>query len=92
MFFVEKEKEAVIDGSFELLNNDSRSIKPIDIREFARNLVEITGDPEDDMQRYLQAIPKVDRDQIESDQYQLNKFKKQFEKRDIQLYQNRDVW
>ena len=62
MFFVEKEKDCLIDGSFELMNSDSKNIKLIDIREFTRNLVETTGDLEDDMQRYLEAIPKVDRD------------------------------
>ena len=39
----------------------------MDIREFARNLVETSGDVEEDSKKYLDLLSKGDRDMIEND-------------------------
>ena len=82
----------MIDGTFELLNHESKGIKPIDVREFARRVVEVTGDPEVDSQRYLDLLPKLPRDRLEHDEKAFEEFMVSFNAKDLKLYQSHNLW
>jgi len=82
----------VIEGTFELLNHENKGLKPIDVREFARRLVEVTGDPEGDVQRYLDLLPKLPRERLEHDEKAMEDFMVTFNAKDLNLYQSHNLW
>ena len=51
-----------------------------DVREFARDLTEITGNPEVDLQRYIKALPEG------SNENDIPNFIQRFNEKDITLY------
>lgn len=84
-------------GTFDLLYQPkslggANAIKLKDIREFARDLVETTGNEEEDRESYLRLLPRGRRAELENHSYDMKDFKSRFEKRDLTLYQDYDLW
>ena len=82
----------MIEGTFELLNHENKGLKPIDVREFARTLVEVTGDPETDAKSYVDLLPKPPRERLENDEKAKEEFMVTFNAKDLKLYQNHNLW
>ena len=58
----------------------------MDVREFARSLVETTGKEDVDLARYLDALPPREKESLESNAELFAAFKVRFNERDITLY------
>ena len=89
---VAEEANAQINGSFVLLHGTPQTAPLVDIREFARSLVETTGLEEADLARYLDMIPAHERESLESNTELFAAFKARFKEQDITLYQAQNLW
>jgi len=63
-----------------------------DIREFARDLVEVTGSEEADRKSYMQLLSKTARVELDEDSEAMEDFKRRFAEKDITLYHAQKVW
>lgn len=83
--------EITLEGTFELLTTpDKESLNMMDVREFARHLIEITGETAEDMERYLALLSPEARDQLtEEDIAELGS---RMAKHDLTLYQKENCW
>ena len=64
----------------------------VDVRKFARDLIENTGNVDADFKRYMDMLPTNEKENIESESWRLEKIKTRFEERDIALYHEFNVW
>lgn len=96
MFFVERGgepgAEMYIEGSFEFLNTHQKSVKVVDVREYARLLTETTGDEQTDLERFFEYMPPAKRDRIQQDAARLKQVTQQFKDKDLRLYQIGNLW
>jgi hypothetical protein len=68
------------------------SAKPVDIREFARRLVEVTGVEEKDRAQYVALLPSARRAELRSDPELTAQLQQRFAARDLTLYQEHNMW
>lgn len=63
-----------------------------DVREFARDIIEISGDPTIDFKRYFETLPERVKGDLEAEPELQEPIKKRFKDRDITLYHNHNLW
>lgn len=84
--------QARLSGTFETLHHGPcTSAKLVDIREFARQLVEVTGVEEQDRAHYLALLPSARRAELSSDP-ELTQLQQRLTARDLTLYQEHNMW
>lgn len=64
----------------------------MDIREFARRLVEVTGVEEKDRASYVALLPSARRAELRSDPELMTQLQQRLAARDLTLYQEHNVW
>lgn len=69
-----------------LLHGSPQAAPLVDIREFARSLVETTGKEDVDLARYLDVLPPREKESLESNAELFAAFKVRFKEQDISLY------
>lgn len=87
LFVVATDKSSTLSGSYELLHSRSKHTKLIDIREYARRMVEASGNKDLDREHYMKMLPNDKRQElIENTDGQMDRLKKRFDSQDITLY------
>ena len=54
---IENADACYFEGQFEVLNNHSKKLKFMDVRDYARMITETTGDEKMDLERYFEVMP-----------------------------------
>jgi hypothetical protein len=87
------DSQAKLTGTFETLHHGPcTSAKPVDIREFARRLVEGTGAEDKDRANYIGLLPSARRAELRANPELLAKLQQRLLARDLTLYQEYDMW
>lgn len=82
-----------ISGTFETLHHGPcTSADAVDIRQFARRLVEVTGVEEEDRANYLALLPERVRMTLESDAQAMLELQQRLVAKDLTLYQEHGLW
>lgn len=91
--FLSNQPDVSIMGTFDLLYSVKKiHIKLVDIREFARSLVEVTGSDEHDRREYTKLLPLDVQSQLKKDRGAIRRFETRWTRKDITLYQDHNVW
>ena len=87
------EGQASLSGTFESLQHGPiTSAKPVDIREFARRLIEVSGTPEENRAHYIALLPAARRSQVRADPDLMAALLERIASRDLTLYQEHNIW
>ena len=93
LFVAPHKPPAKISGTFETLHHGPcTSAEMLDIRQFARRLVEVSGVEEEDRANYVALLPEEVRATLESDQQAMLALQKRLTAKDLTLYQEHGLW
>lgn len=91
--FALREGEQYVQGSFELLHHVKGSkMQGVDVREFARRLIETSGDVDTDFKVYCAMLPEDVQDDLRPDYEGRQLILKRMKEQDLTLYQDFNLW
>ena len=92
IFFAQKHPNCTLKGTFQTLHRYEKGKMFVDVREYARRLIAISGDDKIDRDRFLDQLTRQEKEELLPDETAVKEFEARWERKDLTILQEGSVW